>query len=183
MQLLQATCKNPLIMQIPILASLVASSTISSMSPFLSPTPIPTPTAIAGGTCVEIAPGETATLPIPDSLKLGYYNCATTATSPPTSDIITIAKHILTDGYVAPIVAPGKQCGELAKQGEAVFYICGEYLTGGQDDAVVVGVTSILDHCEMGGKAEGVFRVSEGGLLVITSVGGGLVVDGALRGE
>ena len=46
---------------------------------------------------------------------------------------------------------------------------------------VVAGVTSILDHCEMGGRAEGAFRVSEQGVLVITSAVGELVDDGELK--
>jgi len=176
MQLFRATYKKTLIMQILALAALAAPSTFSS--PWASPTP--TLTAAAG---IEIPPGGSVSLPLPDSLRPGYYACATTSSSPPISDIIAIGKGILRNGYFPPNFPPGKQCGELATSGSAVFYICGFYPTGGQDDGVVVGVTSILDHCEMGGKAEGVFRVSEGGVLVITSVAGGLVVDGELKGD
>lgn len=161
-------------MQILALAWFVASFALSS--PSTSPTP--TSTALAG---IEIPPGGFVSIPLPDSLGLGSYTCATTSSSPSRSDIIVIGKRILKDGYVPPKVVPGKECGELATSGSAVFYICGWYPTGGQDDGVVAGVTSILDHCEMGGRAEGVFRVSEQGVLVITSVVGGLVDDGELE--
>lgn len=173
MQLFQTIYKKALIMQVLTLAWSVASFTLSS----LSASPNPTSTALAG---IEIPPGGFVSIPLPDSLRLGYYKCATTSSSPSRSDIIAIGKHILKDGYVPPKVLPGKECGELATSGSAVFYICGWYPTGGQDDGVVAGVTSILDHCEMGGRAEGVFRVSEQGVLVITSVVGGLVDDGEL---
>ncbi|PUU82155.1 hypothetical protein B9Z19DRAFT_1105972 [Tuber borchii] len=173
MQLLQTTWKKALTMLILTLASLVASFIPSSLS--ASPTPIST--AVAG---IEIPPGGSISFPFPDSLRPGYYTCETTISSPSRSDIIAIGKHILKDGYSPPNVPPGKQCGELATSGSAVFYICGWYPTGGQDDGVVAGVTSILDHCEMDGRAEGVFRVSEHGVLVITSVIGGLVDHGEL---
>ncbi|PWW72964.1 hypothetical protein C7212DRAFT_366157 [Tuber magnatum] len=165
---------KPRVMQFLILASLVASSNFSL--PSVSPTP--TSTTLAG---IDVAPGASASLPLPDSLKPGYYSCATTKNSPPFSDIIAIGKRILTEGHSPPNVPPGKPCGELATAGSTAFYICGEYPTGGQDDGVAVGVTSILLHCGMGRKAEGVFRVSGEGVLVVTSVVGGLVVDGELK--
>ncbi|KAG0136944.1 hypothetical protein HOY82DRAFT_589168 [Tuber indicum] len=166
-------------MQFLTLASLVASSIIHSPTlPFTSPTP--TSTAVLG---IEIAPGASAPLPLPDSLKIGYYRCATTSNSPRSSDIIAIGNRILMNGYVLPNIPPDKQCVELETAGSAAFYICGEYPTSEQDDGVVVGVTSILGHCGMGGRAEGVFRVSEEAVLVITRAVGGLVVDGELRNK
>ncbi|KAG0633246.1 hypothetical protein HOY80DRAFT_1064563 [Tuber brumale] len=166
-------------MQFLTLTSLVASSIVHSLSaPSISPTP--TPTTIWG---IDIAPGASASLPLPDSRKIGYYRCATTSNSPQRLDIIAIGKRILKNGYFPPTIPLDKQCGELETASSAAFYICGEYPTGGQDDGVVVGVTSILGHCETRGRAEGVFRVSEEGVLVITRAVGGLVVDGELKSE
>jgi len=175
MQLFPATYKQTHIIQI--LAQILALVALVAPLTFSSPRATLTPT-FAG---IEIPPGGCVSLPLPDSLRPGHYACATTSSSPPISDIIAIGKRILLNGYIPPNFPPGKQCGELATSGSAAFYICGLYLTGGQDDGVVVGVTSILDHCQMGGKAEGVFRVSEEGVLVITSVVEGLVVDGELK--
>jgi hypothetical protein len=130
-------------------------------------------------TCTVIPANTTATLP---ANQIGYYSCVTSSTSPTTSDIISIARRILSALYELPPPTGAGNCGELAKFGTTAFYICGTYDPPWGDDGVVAGADSILRHCGKEGRAEGVFRVSEGAVLVVT-VGDsrGLVVGGVLK--